>query len=98
MCSHFSSYLDALENIGVNKIKAYSTLLEGGENGSEMKLLMKYFKTVQLIDSPKPETVVFSDFVNICDVSFIMRAMGYYPSETEVNQTKLFSIAKRGNI
>lgn len=31
-----------------------------------------------------PGATVVNDFVDVCDISFLMRAMGYYPSEVEV--------------
>jgi len=76
--------LDKLTDVGGKGLNAYSPLLDGGEDGPETKLLMDYFKTVQLSNSQNPETTVFRDLVDFCEVSFIMRAMGYYPSEAEV--------------
>lgn len=76
--------MDKLSNAGGTGLNAYGPLLDGGKDGPEAKLLMDYFKTVQLSNSLNPETTVFSDLVDFCVVSFIMRAMGYYLSETEV--------------
>lgn len=67
-------------------LKAYSCLLEGGENGIETKLLKEYFYCLQIAKSVNPDTVVLNDFVDVCGVSYPMRAMGYFPSESEVNR------------
>jgi len=79
------SYLDKLEKHGGDGLKAYSSLLEGGENGPEITELKEYFSCVQLANSRNPETTVISDYVDVYNLSFLMRAMGYFPSETEVN-------------
>jgi len=75
-----------LEKYGGVGLQAYSYLLEGGKNGSEITELKEYFSCVQLANSRNPETTVISDYVDVFNVSFLMRAMGYFPSETEVNQ------------
>jgi len=75
-----------LEKYGGVGLKAYSYLLEGGKNGSEITELKEYFSCVQLANSRNPETTVISDYVDVFNVSFLMRAMGYFPSETEVNR------------
>ncbi|XP_050063809.1 cilia- and flagella-associated protein 251-like isoform X4 [Aphis gossypii] len=79
------NYLDKLEKHGGVGLKAYSSLLEGGENGPEITELKEYFSCVQLANSRNPETTVISDYVDVYNLSFLMRAMGYFPSETEVN-------------
>lgn len=66
-------------------MKAYSSLLEGGANGFEIQLFKEYFSCVQLAVSPNPETVVRQKFVDVCQISYLMRVMGYYPSELEVS-------------
>jgi len=75
-----------LEKYGGVGLKAYSYLLEGGKNGPEISELKEYFSCVQLANSRNPETTVIRDYVDVFNVSFLMRAMGYYPSETEVNR------------
>lgn len=88
----FSSYLDRLERIGGKGLKAYSSLLEGGANGIEIQLFKEYFSCVQLAISPNPETVVRQRFVDVCLISYLMRVMGYYPSELEVSWTLAYFI------
>jgi len=75
-----------LEKYGGVGLKAYSYLLEGGKNGPEISELKEYFSCVQLANSQNPETTVIRDYVDVYNVSFLMRAMGYFPSETEVNE------------
>lgn len=82
----FSSYLDELERKGGTGLIAYSCLLEGGINGPEIRQLKRYFNLVQLKSSQRPEEMVFEEFINVFEIPFIMMAMGYYPSETEVNR------------
>lgn len=65
---------------------AYSNLLEGGINGSEIRLLKEYFYCVQLMKNSVPGATVLKDLIDVCEISYIMRAMGYYPSELEVSQ------------
>jgi hypothetical protein len=65
---------------------AHSYFLEGGENGNELKLLKEYFYCFQIANSVNPDTIVFSDFLDVCNVSYPMRAMGYFPSDMEVNK------------
>lgn len=77
-------YLENLEQIGGTGLHAYSSLLEGGQNGPEIVLLKEFFYCVQLSNSQNPETTVLKDAVDVCELSYLMRAMGYYPSETEV--------------
>lgn len=77
--------MDELEEIGGTGLNAYSSLLEGGKNGPEIVLLQEFFFSVQLSNSQNPETTVLKDAVDVCELSYLMRAMGYYPSETEVN-------------
>lgn len=81
-----SSYLDKLEKYGGDGLKAYSSLLEGGKNGQEITELKEYFSCVQLANSRNPETTVIREYVDVFNVSFLMRAMGYFPSEIEVNR------------
>lgn len=73
-----------MEKYGGVGLKAYSYLLEGGKNGQEISELNEYFSCVQLANSRNPETTVIKDYVDVFNVSFLMRAMGYFPSETEV--------------
>lgn len=39
-----------------------------------------------MANNKSPETRVLREFVDISDAPFIMRAMGYYPSENEVSK------------
>lgn len=78
--------MSKLENDFRTDLKTYSYLLDGGENGNELKLLKEYFYCVQIASSVNPATVVFSDFLDVCKVSYPMRAMGCFPSELEVNK------------
>jgi len=80
------SYLDKLEKYGGDGLQAYSSLLVGGINGQEITELKEYFSCVQLANSRNPETTVISDYVDVFNISFLMRAMGHFPSETEVNR------------
>lgn len=80
------SYLDELEKKGGTGLNAYNFLIENGINGSEIKRLKQFFCLVQLKNSQDPEEVVVDQFVDVFEIPFIMMAMGYYPSETEVNR------------
>ncbi|XP_050431893.1 cilia- and flagella-associated protein 251-like isoform X2 [Adelges cooleyi] len=85
MWSVNSNYLRKLERFGGAGLTAYSPLLEGGINGPEMTRLKENFYCVQLVTSSKPEVdTVLTEFIDVCDVSLLMRAMGFYPSESEV--------------
>lgn len=89
-----------MEKYGGVGLKAYSSLLEGGKNGQEISELKEYFSCVQLANSRNPETTVIKDYVDVYNVSFLVRAMGYFPSETEVNWimiTPLFLVIKCPN-
>jgi len=78
--------LDELKKKSGTRLNAYSSLLENGINGSEIKRLKQFFRLVQLKNSQRPEEVVVDQFVDVFEIPFIMTAMGYYPSETEVNR------------
>lgn len=86
MFHFFLSYLPKLEGHCTSDLKAYSCFLEGGENGKEIRSLKEYFYCLQIVQSANPATTTLCDIVDVCAVSYPMRAMGYFPSKSEVNQ------------
>lgn len=78
-------YLNELEAQSHRRLKSYKFLLEGGTNGSEISLLKEYFYSIQLANNSNPVTSILKNSVDICNIGYLMRAMGYYPSEVEVN-------------
>ncbi|CAI6356935.1 unnamed protein product [Macrosiphum euphorbiae] len=92
-----TNYLDKLEKYGGVGLKAYSYLLEGGRNGPEISELKEYFSCVQLANSQNPETTVIRDYVDVYNVSFLVRAMGYFPSETELSNMLYEMFSRAGH-
>ncbi|XP_018118695.1 cilia- and flagella-associated protein 251 isoform X2 [Xenopus laevis] len=78
--------LEAVASLGGDGLIPFYGLLQGGQDGLLFKELENYFYYAQLrhqgIDTM--ETRQVSTHIPLKEVPFIMRALGYYPSEQEV--------------
>ncbi|XP_053328771.1 cilia- and flagella-associated protein 251 [Spea bombifrons] len=78
--------LEAVASLGGNDLTPFYGLLEGGRDGPLFKELEDYFYYAQLrnqgIDTMDSRQV--STHIPLKEVPFIMRALGFYPSEQEV--------------
>ncbi|KAK9391741.1 WD repeat-containing protein 66 [Crotalus adamanteus] len=78
--------LDAAVFLGGKDLIPFYNLLEGGRDGAFFKELEDYFYYAQLvhqgIDTMEPRKV--STHIPLDQVSFLMRAMGFYPSEDQI--------------
>ncbi|KAM4808158.1 cilia- and flagella-associated protein 251 [Rhinophrynus dorsalis] len=78
--------LEAVASLGGDDLTPFYGLLQGGRDGALFKELEDYFYYAQLrnqgIDSM--ETRQVSTHIPLKEVPFIMRALGFYPTEQEV--------------
>jgi hypothetical protein len=102
---HFSlSYLDKLEKTWRCWIKIIRLSSIRRQNRPDITELKEYFSYVQLANGRNPETTINSDYVDVYKVSFFMRTIGYFPTETEVNRiiavalSLLFTLKKHSSI
>ncbi|KAG8456084.1 hypothetical protein GDO86_002037, partial [Hymenochirus boettgeri] len=78
--------LEAVVSLGGDAMIPFYGLLQGGQDGALFKELENYFYYAQIrhqgIDTM--ETRQVSTHIPLKEIPFIMRALGYYPSEQEV--------------
>ncbi|PAA87973.1 hypothetical protein BOX15_Mlig030593g1, partial [Macrostomum lignano] len=87
MWSVHPAVLDAQSKLGGPDLIPFYSLLEGGREGELFKELEDYFYYAQLraqgIDSM--ETRWVSERIPIAEIPFVMRGLGFYPSEQEID-------------
>ncbi|XP_065594798.1 cilia- and flagella-associated protein 251 [Cyrtonyx montezumae] len=80
--------LEAAASLGGEDLVPFYSLLEGGQDGEFFRELEDYFYYVQLrshgIDSL--ETRQVSAYIPLEEIPSVMRAMGFYPSEEEIEE------------
>ncbi|XP_025018842.1 cilia- and flagella-associated protein 251 [Python bivittatus] len=94
--------LDAAVSLGGKDLVPFYNLLEGGRDGEFFKELEDYFYYAQLchqgINTMEPRKV--STHIPLEQVPFVMRAMGFYPSEEQVedmlNEVKFSEFLETG--
>ncbi|XP_053555739.1 cilia- and flagella-associated protein 251 [Bombina bombina] len=78
--------LEAVASLGGDGLTPFYGLLQGGQDGTLFKELEDYFYYAQLrsqgIDTMEARNV--STHIPLKEIPFIMRALGFYPSEQEV--------------
>lgn len=78
--------LEAVASLGGEDLIPFYGMLPGGKNGTFFKELEEYFYYAQLrnqgIDTM--ETRQVSTHIPLKEIPFVMRALGYYPTEQEV--------------
>ncbi|XP_069672269.1 cilia- and flagella-associated protein 251-like isoform X2 [Periplaneta americana] len=80
------SAVDVMARIGGEGLSPYYSIIEGGENGlllREMKDLFYYSQILHQGENSNVEWKV-SNKVPLCEIPDLMRAIGFYPSEYEV--------------
>lgn len=82
--------LDATIALGGQGIDPYMGLIEGGKNGEFYQDMLDYFYYAQLrsqgVDTTAPRRI--TGFIPIEQVIHLMRALGYYPTEQEVEDIR----------
>uniref|UniRef100_A0A8C5LN81 Cilia- and flagella-associated protein 251 n=1 Tax=Leptobrachium leishanense TaxID=445787 RepID=A0A8C5LN81_9ANUR len=78
--------LEAIASLGGSDLIPFYGMLEGGRDGELFKELENYFYYAQLRNQGinTMETRQVSTHIPLKEVPFIMRALGFYPSEQEV--------------
>ncbi|XP_065682743.1 cilia- and flagella-associated protein 251 isoform X1 [Hydra vulgaris] len=80
------SALEAASCLGGDGLNPFYSLLEGGQNGHLFSELEDYFYFCQIrsqgIDTMMPREV--SSKISLSEVPFLMRALGFYPTEEEI--------------
>ncbi|XP_069475694.1 cilia- and flagella-associated protein 251 [Ambystoma mexicanum] len=78
--------LEAAASLGGDALDPYYGLLEGGHDGELFREMEEYFYYAQLrsqgLDTMEPRQV--STRIPLKEAPFIMRALGFYPSEQEI--------------
>lgn len=86
MWSVYTRALDKLEKDGGGGVRPYLSLLEGGASGEFYNEIVDYFYYCQLRaqgeDATSPRDV--KGTIPIVEIPQLMRALGYYPSEEEI--------------
>lgn len=80
--------LDAQEKLGGDGLEPFFGLLDGGRNGNLFREMEDYFYYAQ-IRSQGMEVMEMrhvSERIPLSEVPFIMRALGYYPTEQEIEE------------
>ena len=84
---YFRSSLEASSQLGGEDLEPFYELLEGGRDGELFQELEDYFYYALLrsqnVDTM--ETRETSTKISLSQVPFVMRALGYYPTEQEVD-------------
>ncbi|XP_050964836.1 cilia- and flagella-associated protein 251 [Labeo rohita] len=107
-CTVFSwelnlSSLEASAALGGKGMHPFYNLLEGGRDGQLFKEMEEYFYYCQLQnqDLDTMETRLVSTRIPLADVPFLMRALGFYPTEQELedmqNEVKFSRYAETRN-
>ncbi|XP_067264342.1 cilia- and flagella-associated protein 251 [Chanodichthys erythropterus] len=107
-CTVFSwelnlSSLEASAGLGGKDILPFYDLLEGGRDGQLFREMEEYFYYCQLQnqDLNTMETRLVSTHIPLADVPFLMRALGFYPTEQELedmqNEVKFSRYAETRN-
>ncbi|XP_021332247.2 cilia- and flagella-associated protein 251 [Danio rerio] len=95
--------LEASAALGGKGMKPFYDLLEGGRDGLLFKEMEEYFYYFQLLDQnlDSMETRLVSTRIPLADVPFLMRALGFYPTEQELedmqNEVKFSRYAETRN-
>ncbi|XP_048044242.1 cilia- and flagella-associated protein 251 isoform X2 [Megalobrama amblycephala] len=107
-CTVFSwelnlSSLEASAGLGGKDMLPFYDLLEGGRDGQFFREMEEYFYYCQLQnqDLNTMETRLVSTRIPLADVPFLMRALGFYPTEQELedmqNEVKFSRYAETRN-
>ncbi|KTG37380.1 hypothetical protein cypCar_00010252 [Cyprinus carpio] len=107
-CTVFSwelnlSSLEASAGLGGKDMLPFYNLLEGGRDGPLFREMEEYFYYCQLQnqDLDTMETRLVSTRIPLADVPFLMRALGFYPTEQELedmqNEVKFSRYAETRN-
>ncbi|XP_052413258.1 cilia- and flagella-associated protein 251-like [Carassius gibelio] len=107
-CTVFSwelnlSSLEASAALGGKDMVPFYNLLEGGRDGQLFREMEEYFYYCQLQnqDLDTMETRLVSTRIPLADVPFLMRALGFYPTEQELedmqNEVKFSRYAETRN-
>ncbi|XP_072207169.1 cilia- and flagella-associated protein 251 isoform X3 [Excalfactoria chinensis] len=80
--------LEAAASLGGEDLVPFYRLLEGGQDGEFFRELEDYFYYVQLCNQgiDTLETRQVSAYIPLEEIPFVMRAMGFYPSEEEIEE------------
>uniref|UniRef100_A0A8C2UFW3 Cilia- and flagella-associated protein 251 n=1 Tax=Coturnix japonica TaxID=93934 RepID=A0A8C2UFW3_COTJA len=78
--------LEAVASLGGEDLVPFYRLLEGGQDGEFFRELEDYFYYVQLCNQgiDMLETRQVSAYIPLEEIPFVMRAIGFYPSEEEI--------------
>ncbi|KAG6804081.1 cilia- and flagella-associated protein [Apis mellifera caucasica] len=82
----FSRSVDVLAHLGGKGLSPYYCLIEGGKNGWLIKEMQDLFYYSQILHQGEniTSTRIISDKVNINELPNLMRSIGYYPSNEEI--------------
>lgn len=80
--------LEATAALGGEGLTPFYTLIEGGREGELFSELEEYFYYAQMknqgVDSMDERSV--SVTIPLCEIPFVMRALGFYPSEQQIEE------------
>lgn len=78
--------VDVLAHLGGKGLSPYYCLIEGGKNGWLIKEMQDLFYYSQILHQGEniTSTRIISDKVNINELPNLMRSIGYYPSNEEI--------------
>jgi hypothetical protein len=99
-----TTVIDEKEIFGGSDVEPYAKLIEGGKDGEFYQEIVNYFYYSQLRAQGETSTAVreITGFIPLEEIPNIMRALGFYPSEKEVedmlNEVKYARFTATGDL
>lgn len=80
--------IDIIYHLGGAGLTPYYSLLQGGDSGPLMKEIEDYFYYAQILHQGDEYPIEYkiSDSIPLCELANIVRAIGFYPTESQVNR------------